>query len=137
MTIDCPNWKSLNICSHTVAVAESNNCLLEYIDFYRKSKHLPSSTWLVLTGLSTGIGNKGNRVSHKHKSIEVTDHIPVRTAFSAHSTITTSLSHVGFAASAHKTIITTTYSNYTLSTIPSVAPVYYQFNRPDLHEDEW
>ena len=97
---------------------------------------MPSITWLVLTGLPTGIGNKGNRVSHKHKSIEVTDCTPVSTAFSAHSTITTSLSHVGFAASAHKTITTTTYSDYTLSTILSVAPVYYQFNRPDIHEDE-
>ena len=130
---ECPNWKSLNICSHTVAVAESNNCLREYIDFYRKSKHLPSITRLVLTGLPTGIGNKGNRVSCKRKSTEVTDRISVSTASNAHSIITTSQSHVGFSASTHEAITTTTYSDYTPSTIPSVAPAYYQFNRPDIH----
>ena len=37
---ECPDWRSLNICSHIVAVAEINNSLHEYIDFYRKSKYL-------------------------------------------------------------------------------------------------
>ena len=122
---DCPNWKSLNICSHTVAVAESNNCLHEYIDFYRKSKHLPSIPWLVLTGLPTGNGNKGNRVYRKRKTT-------VSTASTA-SSITTSQPCVGFSASAHVATTTTTYSDYTSSTVPSIAPVYYQFNRPDFH----
>lgn len=34
---DCLNWKSLNICSHFVVVAEMNSCLPEFIDYYRKS----------------------------------------------------------------------------------------------------
>ena len=33
---DCPNWKSLGICSHCVVVAETNNCLPDFVDFYRK-----------------------------------------------------------------------------------------------------
>ena len=62
---DCPNWKSLNICSHCVVVAEMNSCLPEFIDYYRKSKHLPSITQLVLTGVSSGIGKKINRICCK------------------------------------------------------------------------
>lgn len=41
----------------------SNDHLQEYIDFFRRLKNLPSVTKLLLTGLSGGIGNKGNRVS--------------------------------------------------------------------------
>lgn len=130
---DCPNWRSLNICSHTVAVAETNNCLPEYIDLYRKSKHLPSITQLVLTGLPTGPGRKGNCVSRKRKNIEVTDRIPVSTASNVPSTITTSHSHVGFSASTHLVIIATTHSDCTPSATPSVSPMCYQFNRPDIH----
>lgn len=130
---DCPNWRSLNICSQTVAVAETNNCLPEYIDFYRKSKHFPSITQLVFIGLPTGLGRKGNRVSHKHKNTEITDHIPVSTAANAPSTITTSHSHVGFSASTHLVVTTTTHSDSTPFAIPSVSPLCYQFNRPDIH----
>ena len=129
---DCPNWRSLNICSHTVAVAETNNCLPQYIDFYRKSKHLPSITQLVLTGLPTGIGKKGNRISRKRKNTEVTDRIPVSTASSVPSTIATSHSRVGFSTNTHLVITTTTDSDSTPA-IPSVSPVCYQFNRPDIH----
>ena len=60
---DCPNWKSLGICSHCVAVAQSNSCLQEHTDFFRRSKHLPSIMQLLLTGLLGGLGNKKNRVS--------------------------------------------------------------------------
>ena len=76
--------KSLNICSHTVAVAETNNCLHEYVDFYRKSKHLPSITQSVLTGLPTGVGKKGNCVARKRKTTEVTDCIPVEWCYYYH-----------------------------------------------------
>lgn len=40
---ECPNWKSMNICSHSVAVAHINDSLREFCDLYRKSKHLPTS----------------------------------------------------------------------------------------------
>ena len=72
---DCPNWKSLNICSHCVVAAETNNCLCEFVDYYRKSKRLPSVTRLLLTGVSSGVGRKGNRVSRKRKVSEVTTRI--------------------------------------------------------------
>ena len=40
---ECPNWKSMNICSHSVA-AHVSNSLQEFCDLYRKLKRLPSVT---------------------------------------------------------------------------------------------
>ena len=64
---DCPNFKSMGICSHTVAVAHVNGSLREVCSLYRKGKHVPSISKLVLSGVPIGIGNKGNRVSKKRK----------------------------------------------------------------------
>jgi hypothetical protein len=64
---DCPNWKSLGICSHSVAVAQVNGSLKEFCDHYRKSKRLPSMSQLLLSGMPSGMGNKRNRVSRKRK----------------------------------------------------------------------
>ena len=69
---DCPNWKSLGICSHSVAVAQMNDSLQEFCDYYRKSKRLPSMSQLLLSGMPSGMGNKGNRVSRKRKKEEIT-----------------------------------------------------------------
>lgn len=69
---DCPNWKSLKICSHTVAVAHMDDRLQDFCDYFRKSKHLPSMTQLLLSGMPSGIGKKGNRVQRKRKKEEIT-----------------------------------------------------------------
>ena len=69
---DCPSWKSLGICSHSVAVAHTNDSLQEFCDYYRKSKRLPSITQLLLSGMPSGVGNKGNRVTRKRKKDDVT-----------------------------------------------------------------
>lgn len=74
---DCPNWKSLGMCSHCVAVAHVNGILEGYLNFYLKSKNLPNLTQLLLTGLPSGVGNKGNRVSRKRKWVEVNSRIPL------------------------------------------------------------
>ena len=86
---ECPNWKSMNICSHSVAVAHVNNSLKEFCDLYRKSKHLPSISRLVLTGLPCGVGKKGNRVNRKRKREPETARVPL--SFSA-SGVTSPLS---------------------------------------------
>jgi len=31
---DCPNWNSMKLCSHTVAVAEMNSLLQEFCELY-------------------------------------------------------------------------------------------------------
>ncbi len=66
---DC---KSIAICSHCVAVAQRNGILKKYVDFYRKSPNMPQ---FLLTGLPSGLGNKGNRVKQKRKRTEVKDRV--------------------------------------------------------------
>lgn len=52
---NCPNFKSLSICSHTVAVAELNNHL-EYFLSLAKSSKRPSLTNLLTTTMPKGHG---------------------------------------------------------------------------------
>lgn len=74
---DCPNYHSLNICSHTVAVAEISQSLPQFIEYYRKSKKLPSLTSLTAVN-STGSGHKGGKPPRKKRAKEaVTIRIPV------------------------------------------------------------
>lgn len=41
---DCPNWKALSICAHSVAVAEFCHKLPEFVEKFRKSKKSPNLT---------------------------------------------------------------------------------------------
>ncbi len=62
---DCPNWKGLGICSHTVASAES---LPEFIEWYKKSKRSPNLSKFVDATMPKGRGNKGSVPPRKRKS---------------------------------------------------------------------
>ena len=88
---ECPNWKSVNICSHSVAVAQVSNSLQEFCNLYRKSKHLPSVTRLVLTGVSSGVGRKGNRVCRKRKREPECTRIPLTPSIASAVSATASL----------------------------------------------
>ena len=55
----CPNYKSVSLCSHTVAVAEVNGMLSAYIDYFKKLKKIPNLSALAKTGMPTGRGRKG------------------------------------------------------------------------------
>lgn len=79
---DCPNWKSLSICSHCVAVAHVNGTLTEYLNCFLRAKSLPNLSQLLLTGLPSGVGNKGNRVSRKRKRVAVENVLPLSGASS-------------------------------------------------------
>ena len=76
----------MNISSHSVAVDHINDSLREFCDLYRKSKHLPSITQLVLTGIPSGVGKKGNRISRKRKHEPECTRVPL-TASSAASVV--------------------------------------------------
>lgn len=93
---ECPNWRSIGLCSHCVAVAHTNGNLEEFCNSYRKSKRVPSISQLLLTGLPSGIGNKGNRVSKKRKREEVINRVPLATptSISLLSTSTTASSQL-------------------------------------------
>ena len=54
----CPNWKSLKVCSHSVAAAEHNGDLEAFIQWLKKVKTAPSITKLVTTTTPKGRGRK-------------------------------------------------------------------------------
>ena len=56
---NCPNWKSLAFCSHTVAVAQRNGQLPQFLQFLRKKKKPPNVTSLVTANMPRGRGRKG------------------------------------------------------------------------------
>ena len=41
---DCPNWKSLGLCSHSVATAEKDGNLQCFVEWYKKAKKKPNLT---------------------------------------------------------------------------------------------
>ena len=56
---ECPNFKSVGICSHSVAAAEDNGDLQEFIDCLRKSNKAPNITKQVTAKMPKGCGRKG------------------------------------------------------------------------------
>ena len=62
---ECPNWKSMGICAHCVAAAETCNKLSEFIAWYKKSKKAPSLSKFAEATMPKGRGNKGNACSRK------------------------------------------------------------------------
>ena len=63
----CPQFKALAICSHTVAAAQSNSELKEFIAQYRKKhgKQQPHFTQLAVHDMPTAAGRKGGKLPRK------------------------------------------------------------------------
>ena len=52
---NCPNWKSIGICSHSVAVAEVNGKLAHFLSAKKKKKSkAPNVTSLLTTKMPRG-----------------------------------------------------------------------------------
>ena len=64
---DCLNFKSLGLCSHTVAVAECNSVLSDFLTHFQKANKKPSFTALSLHGVPGGCGKKGGIAPRKRK----------------------------------------------------------------------
>ena len=72
---ECPNWKSLKVCSHTVAAAEDNHDLDAFIHWLKKAKKVPNMTELVTTSMPKGRGRKGCAPPRKRaKKVPVDTH---------------------------------------------------------------
>ena len=67
---DCLNFKSIGLCSHTVAVAECNDSLKEFHCNFEKSHKKPSFTSLALHDVTAGSGRKGSVPPRKRKKQE-------------------------------------------------------------------
>ena len=61
----CLNYKSLGICSHTVAVAHVNNQLNKFLSWFQKTKRRPNITSLSTHSMPAGRGKKGNQQPRK------------------------------------------------------------------------
>ena len=53
---NCANWKSLGVCSHSIAGAEVNGKLSQFIAFVQKKKKRPNITCLGTTSMPRGRG---------------------------------------------------------------------------------
>jgi len=66
----CPNWKSIGFCSHTVAVADANKKLAQFLTFLRNKKKTPNMTNLVTSGMPRGRGRKGGVTPRTRKQLK-------------------------------------------------------------------
>lgn len=66
---DCPNFKSLGICSHVVSTAEVNSQLPSFIDYFKKQNKAPNVSVLAKTDLPRGQGRKGGAPPRKRKKM--------------------------------------------------------------------
>ena len=66
----CPNWKSIGFCSHTVAVADANTKLAQFLTFLRNKKKAPNLTNLLTSGIPRGRGWKGGVTPRTRKQLK-------------------------------------------------------------------
>ncbi|KAL9953121.1 hypothetical protein ACROYT_G040483 [Oculina patagonica] len=68
---ECANWKSLKICSHAIAVAEREDTLHEYLEFYSKQPMSKKRNLTTVSNLDVNVGplgRKGRRVRKRSKT---------------------------------------------------------------------
>ena len=63
----CPQFKSINICSHVVAAAESNGDLASFVDWFctRRDHSVPNLMQMAVHGMPPGAGSKGGKAARK------------------------------------------------------------------------
>ena len=92
---NCPNWKSIAFCSHTVAVAQINGKLPQFISSTKKKKKTPNITQLVTSDMPRGHGRKGAIPPRKRKLTEVPGaRVPMTIADSDSGIVTPSTSEI-------------------------------------------
>ena len=74
----CLQWKSSQICAHTVAVSESNSDLQSFLDWYIASKQQPNYTSLATHGLPAGRGRKGGVPKRQRSKAQPRTQVTVR-----------------------------------------------------------
>ena len=130
----CPHYKSTNICSHTIAAAESNGDLQQFMQWYcHHGKKVPNITQLSTHGMPAGAGEKGGKVARKKtgkKSIPADENrIPLSTAYlssgqTSTTTTTTTTSYTSNMNTIHPNIsspsaIFNAFNNYSNNTWPT------------------
>ena len=116
---DCGNHKSLGICSHSVAVAETDGELKGF-DWFVKAKKRPNITNLVLTGMPIGRGRKGG-IPLRKKSVAATSRTPA-SSFLINSSTSSSISTSITASTSTTNTIASTGSIATSVVSTSIHP---------------
>jgi len=65
----CAGWSSAKICGHTLAVAETNGELSDFLQWYVRSRMEPNITTLAMQGLPSGRGKKGGKPKRKRSRV--------------------------------------------------------------------
>ena len=93
---NCPNWKSMGICSHSVAVAEVNKKLPQFLSAKKRRK--ANVTSLLTTNMPKGRGRKGGAAPRSRKAAQpVTTRIEMSTPTCIPSSMISSVSDVSHA----------------------------------------
>lgn len=62
----CPHYKSVSICSHTIAAAEANGDLQNFLEWFgHHGRQVPNLTKLSTHGMPSGAGKKGSKTPRK------------------------------------------------------------------------
>ena len=66
----CPHFKSIKLCSHTVAASEVNGELREFISWFKtkKSSDSPNLVQLGMHGMPAGAGRKSDKVTKRKQT---------------------------------------------------------------------
>ena len=133
----CPHYKSMNICSHTIAAAETNGDLQQFVQWYCcHQKKVPNLTQLSTHGMPAGAGKKGGKTARKRtskKSIPTDENrIPLSTApLSSGETITTRNTNTICHNISSPSAVFNAFNNYSTNTWPtqstSASPSHYQY----------
>ena len=91
---DCPNWKALNICAHSVAVAELCGKLSEVVAWFKKAKKAPNLTQFAEATMPKGRGRKGSLCPRKRKASVPTATVLENPSLAQHVHDTTFNQHV-------------------------------------------
>ena len=74
---NCLQWKSSQLCSHVLVVAELNGELDSFLMWYKSTNQQPNITALAMTGLPAGRGRKGGIAKRKRSKSVVAPNITV------------------------------------------------------------
>ena len=134
----CPNWKPMGICAHSVAVAEINKKLPQFLSA-KKRRRSPNVTILLTANLPKGCGRKGGTAPRSQKPSQ-----PVTTTIEmsvpSNPIASSNMSHAeGFApdhaASQFNMVQSPVYGPLVQSPVYGTSPMYpmcYPFGRDTL-----
>ena len=120
---NCPNWKSLGICSHSVAVAQVNGKLEEFISAVKKS---PNVTALVISTMPRGRGRKGGVPPRTRRQSNA--EVCTRVAMNVGTQVMSNVHGVGSASCVMQSTPLNTFQVAPYFTSPTASSMAYPFS---------